>query len=59
MGKYDSVFEQLSRMNCVRKPRFACILIFYVYNLFFQMLQSQSLQELFIKQKQNLLELSI
>ena len=35
MGKYDSVFEQLSRTNCVRKPRFACILIFYVYNLFF------------------------
>ena len=59
MGKYDSVFEQLSRTNCVRKPRFACILSFYVYNLFFQMLQNQSLQELFIKQEQNLLELSI
>ena len=25
MGKNDSVFEQLSRTNCVRKPRFDCI----------------------------------
>ena len=25
MEKYDSVFEQLSRTNCVRKPRLDCI----------------------------------
>ena len=29
-GKYDSVFEQLSRTNCVHKPRFECLqYIFY------------------------------